>query len=93
MGKRTVTNLPTLRPQVWGTNSRDWRRVHCVWCPQGRPAFLTQNGVGRNTKLKISGGLVVVEQAIPEGSVMRVWEVRCSVKGTEVQGLMERMEH
>lgn len=59
----------------------------------GRPSLLRRSGKERTgEKLKSSGGLVVVEQAIPEGSVTGVWEVRGSVKGKEVGGILERTE-
>ena len=59
----------------------------------GRPSLLRRSGKEHTgEKLKSSGGLVVVEQAIPEGSVTRVWEVRGSVKGKEVGGILERTE-
>lgn len=59
----------------------------------GWPSLLRRSGKEHiGEKLKSSGGLVVVEQAIPEGSVTGVWEVRGSVKGKEVGGILGRTE-
>ena len=59
----------------------------------GRPSLLRRSGKEHTgEKLKSSGGLVVVEQAIPEGSVTGVWEVRDSVKGKAVWAILERIE-
>lgn len=79
---------------VEGKQPRLERGAGCVVSP-GPASLHYSEGGGRNTqeKLKSLGGLVVVEQAIPEGSVIGVWEVRGSVKGKKVQGMMERMEH
>lgn len=59
----------------------------------GWPSLLRKSGKEHTgEKLKSSGGLVVVEQAIPEGSVTGVWEVRGSVKGKAVWAILERIE-
>lgn len=59
-----------------------------------QPSLLRRRGKEHTEeKLKSLGGLVVVEQAIPEGSVIGVWEVRGPVEGKKVPGMMERMEH
>ena len=47
----------------------------------GRPSLLRSSGKEHaGEELKSSGGLVVVEQAIPEGSITGVWEGRGSVR-------------
>lgn len=59
----------------------------------GRPSLLRRSGKEHTgEELKSSGVLVVVEQAIPEGSVTEVWEVRGSVKGKVVWAILERIE-
>lgn len=95
LGTWTVTTLPTLDCGVWRTNSPDCRGRQGAWCPQGKPAFARRK-VGKEPsgeKLKLRGGLVVGEQAIPEVLVMGVWEVRGYVRGRGVQGEIEKMEY
>ena len=59
----------------------------------GRPSLLRSSGKEHaGEELTSSGGLVVVEQAIPEGSITGVWEGRGSVKGKAVWGILERTE-
>lgn len=64
-----------------------------MWCPQDKSAGIMREwGGALEEKWEVSWGLVAVEQAIAEGSVMSVWEVRSWVKGKEVQDMAERME-
>lgn len=63
-------------------------------CPQDKSACIMREwGGALEEKWEISCGSVAVEQAIAEGSVMSVQEVRSWVKGKEVQDMVERTEH